>query len=333
MSDSPSENAVRPGAARKPYIDTLKLLAVFIVYACHFIRQYHWDYFDLLYYQKPWKYLFHGVTGTLSVAFFCVCLGYFAFQSRNRNPMSYLLRRYLYFVLCGFAINLTVAILDKDISYHVIGASLRLGTRYFPEYWCMFHFFVASVISYFNAYHKVDGAFIVLEIILLCILGKIWMAICLLGNLAFLIQKNGGFRKAISLRAVRILLLLAAFVIIKRDENDTTYLLYGIASTLLLLTVENSPLLQGILGVRIFSVPGRNEIAAYLFHTVVYLHVGKLLFALFADLGFGTAFILTLVLCWLLLVLISFPINFVLEKCMGVITRRINMLLDSPPQP
>ncbi|MBP5156922.1 MAG: hypothetical protein ILP18_03510 [Treponema sp.] len=332
MSEIPtSTNGGRGG--RKPYIDTLKLVAVFIVYACHFIRQYHGDYFLKLYYERPWSFLFHGVTGTLGVAFFCVCVGYFAFQSRNRNPLSYLVRRYAYFVLCGFAINLTVALLNNDLSYHVVGVSVRLGYQYFPEYWCMFHFFVASILSYFNAFYKVDGAFIILEMILLCSFGKIWMAICLLGNLAVLAQKRETFSKIMGHRAVRLLLLLVAFVIIKREENDTTYLLYGFASFLLLLVVENSKLLKRLLGFRLFSAPGRNEIAIYLFHTVFYMQFGPLFFKLFGNLAYGLAFVLTLASCWLLLLLVSFPVNFVLEKIMAAVTKRINALLDSPAQP
>lgn len=327
MSDVSAGNTSRPGAARKPYIDTLKLLSVFIVYACHFIRQFHGDYFMKLYYERPWSFLFHGVTGTLGVAFFCVCVGYFAFQSGNRNPMAYLVRRYVYFVLCGLAINLTVALLDKDISYHVIGVSVRLGYQYFPEYWCMFHFLVGSILSYFNAYYKADGAFIILEMILLCGFGKIWIAVCLLGNLACLIQKKETFSKIISRRAVRILFLLFAFVMIKREENDTTYLLYGVASFLLLVTVENSGLLKRLLGLRLFSAPGRNEIAIYLFHTVVYLKFGPPLLGLFGKLGDAPAFVLTLASCWLILLLLSFPVNFILEKIMAVLTKWINRVL------
>ena len=57
------------------------------------------------------------------------------------------------------------------------------------------------------------------------------------------------------------------------------------------------------------------------------MQFGPLLFRLFGNLDYGQAFVLTLASCWLILLALSFPVSFILEKIMSSITKQIDNIL------
>ncbi len=320
-SDNTIQN-VCVGGGRESYIDTLKLFSIFIVYLTHFIAYFHSEYF-YLWTRSPFSIFLNGVTGKLGVAFFSVCVGYFAFLSKEMNPLFYIIRRYFYFVVCGFVINLVFAIGKGNLSLKVISESLLLGSGIFPTYWCIQSFFIGSVISYFNSYYKIQDAFIILEIIIFYSLGKTWIAICLLGNLTVLFSRDDTFENILKRKAVKIFLLLLIFLLIKRSESELTYLIDGIGSLIFLLVVKNSDFLKRIFGTRFFAAQGKNVMAIYLFHTCFFIKGGKLFFNILSFLPYKVQFVLVLVLCWIALILFSYPMNWILNKILSVFTSKM----------
>jgi len=312
--------------ARKTYIDTLKFFSIFIVYLTHFIDYWNNSYFKF-WTEKPSSFLLYGISGKLGVAFFSVCVGYFAFLSKHKNPLVYMIRRYFYFFLCGFIINTIFAFGNHDISIKILTEAVKLGAEYFPAYWCMFSFFLASIVSYFNSYYKASLSFIILEIIIFGIIGYIWVSICLLGNITILILNNEKFMQYFQCKRNKIFLLVLCFFLIKRDESNMTYFIDGICSCIILCVVENSAQLKKILSCKLF-LPGKNVMPIYLFHTFIFIKMGKYLFASFSDMPYSHAFLLTFILCWIVLLVISFPVDFVLQSIMKKVSQIINNFIS-----
>ncbi len=233
------------------------------------------------------------------------------------------MRRYFYFVVCGFAINLVFVIGKGNLSLKVVSESLLLGSGIFPTYWCIQSFFIGSVVSYFNSFYKIQDAFIILEIILFYSSGKTWIAICLLGNLAALFYIDDRFENILKRKSVKIFLLLLIFLLIKRSESELTYLIDGMCSLIFLLVVKKSDFLKRIFGIRIFASQGKNVMAIYLFHTCFFIKGGKLLFNILSFLPYKIQFLLILILCWCALILFSYPINWILNKILSVFSTKM----------
>ena len=53
----------------------------------------------------PFSLVLNGLSGKLCVAFLGVCLGFFAFESKEKNATKYIIKRYFYFFVCGLFIN------------------------------------------------------------------------------------------------------------------------------------------------------------------------------------------------------------------------------------
>lgn len=268
--------------------------------------------------------LLNGVTGKLGVTFFCVCLGYFAYLSKEKNPGKYILRRFFYFFFCGFLINLVLSfyeILKGNEGFdffYILVTSLRLGNDIFPLYWCVIPFFLASVLGYIDGKANVSSIGILFQIVFLYMAGQEWTAICLLGALTAVIvnRKDQIFTN----RILKTAILIGIFFAIKRPECKETFFIDGLCSAALLLVVENSSSLQKILNFRYLTGMGKNSMAIFLSHQLIYTILGNFLMKMY-FIPYGIRFLVVMMICLIVIVGLSYLITYFINKVMDAFSQ------------
>lgn len=186
---------------RTQYFDTVRLLAALFIFTTHFIAFFEPDIFILW----DMKYLFlNGVTGKLCVTLFCVILGYFAMMKGLKNAENpkeqgwkYLLERYLYFLIAGLIIHTAYYLFSKfslapyQVSIaDVLKSSVFLKDTIIKHWWSMIPFLIGSFVCYINGLYHVKLLDIVVEILICIYIGQIWVAICLMGNVMYLLLQH-----------------------------------------------------------------------------------------------------------------------------------------------
>ncbi len=297
---------------RLRYFDTLRLIAIFVVYVTHFIAYFHSAYFS---YWKtpPTSYFLEGVTGKLGVALFGVILGYFAYMSKDTNATHYTVKRYGFFVVSGLVINSLYAIAAQVFPdrkavtlMQVISNTFSLGDGIFATYWCIPVFFLASIISYLNGKANAPAFVIIIEIYILYKMNMVWLAVCLMGNLVARYSLNP-HPDLFRFRLVRIALWVVLFFGIKRKESAETYMIDGVCCAIMIMIIMRGSIVQKVLNCRILSKIGEQNMAIYILHPLIYVILGKQMFKWLAFMPYKWAFLITLVTCFAAIVLASFP--------------------------
>ena len=322
---------------RKQWVDALKYFAMFFIYLTHFIASYYSHLFS--YWNRiPFSIVLYGLSGKLCVSFLGICLGYFAFNNHENHVTKYILRRYVYFFICGLFINtiraalyaIGVMKLPFDVSnpWHVIRTviveSITIGDGIYPTFWCVFPFFVSSVFAYINGRLGVGPIGIIIQIICFWEMKQTWVAICLIGALVAVFEQKKLLREAMKKYWIKILIAAGIFILIKRKESNITYLIDGICSGAFLLLIEFSPRIQAVICRHHFIVYGKNIMAIFLIHVVIYATVGKWMFALLTGFPYIISFVLTVVSCWIIILLVSIPVT----RLLNCSLKRISFLLD-----
>ena len=316
------------------YLDTLKLLAIFIVFATHFINRFNEDYFQL-WHKAPASWVLNGVTGKLGVAIFAVILGYFAYRSKEPDVTKYVIKRYIYFFLCGLFINSIYAafgsagIFDDIYSVkEVLTVSLTLGAGIFRTFWCIRPFFIASILSKLNGKAGAGPFTVLVEMLIMFqIMGDVWVSICLMGNLVAIAMSNEKFMSIFRHVWVRWPVYLAVFFLIKRPESWQTYLIDGICASLMILALSESRWLRKVLDWEPLAVQGKNTMAMYLVHVVVYRLAGAA-----AGLGSDSSavlFVIIMIVSWALVVALSFPLTKLLDVLTKLCMRPVEGIMGS----
>lgn len=306
---------------RIKYFDSLRLMAIFVVYLTHFIASFCPEFFSL-WTQFPTSLLLEGVSGKLGVALFGVLLGYFAYISKENNSAYYILKRYAFFVISAVIINALYALqaflTGSRISlFKVLIESITLDDDIFPTYWCIPIFFAASIFSYLNGKANVPTIGILLEIAILYKLGSIWLAVCLMGNLVARYQLNPCM-DWLKNRMVRILLWIVLFLAVKRPECDNTYMIQGMCCACLIMLIMRGSVARKILEHHILASIGRQGMAIYILHPICYHSLAPLFFDWLKVLPYEWNFAITLLICFTLIVLFSFPTMAVINKATGL---------------
>ena len=322
--------------SRLEWIDTLKLFAIFHVFLKHFVSRWHKEYASF-WQNPPVSWLLKGVTGKCCVAFLGVCLGYFAYKNAEKNPSVYIVKRYLYFFICGLFINTlrtalhAIGLLNLSVEingiWDALGTvgleSLQLGRKLFVTFWCMLPFFCSSVLAYINGRAKVGLIGLLVQIAFCWILNQVWIAVCMIGAVIAVLEKEKYIGLIFSKWYIRIIATVIILIIIKRPETNVTYLIDGICSGMLILIISFFPGLQRGLSIRFFSSQGKNLMAIFLIHTTVYNVIGKWLFDLFSFSDYSVSFLTVGMCCWVIIVLLSYPITYMINRIMNLLTKPI----------
>ena len=316
------------------YLDTLKLLAIFVVFATHFINRFNEDYFQL-WHQAPTSWVLNGVTGKLGVAIFAVILGYFAYKSKEPNVTKYVIKRYIYFLLCALFINSIYSALgnagvfdDTHSVREVITVSLTLGAGIFRTFWCIRPFFIASILSKLNGKAKAGPFTVLVEMLIMFqIMDDVWVSICLMGNLVAIAMSSEKFMSVFRHVWVRWPVYLAVFFLIKRPESWQTYLIDGICASLAILALSESRYIRKVLDWEPLAAQGKNTMAMYLVHVVVYRLAG-------AAAGLGSdspavMFIVIMIVSWALIAALSFPLTRLLDALTKLCMKPVEKIMGS----
>ena len=315
---------------RYKYLDFLKLLACFLIYATHFIAYFHREYFTY-WITPPAKYLLWGITGKLGVAIFGGILGYLAYkqgQGKRRTIAEYSLRRYTYFVICGLLINSIykfvgmAGLIEQAATWRdVIRNSVFLGAEIFPTFWCMPAFLIASILCF--AMGRTDAGWkeIVISMLIMLYLQQVWIAVCLLGALSVCFAKMEW--KLFQKRWFRILCLISTFVLVKRDEGYWTYFIDGVLVCWLLLTIESGKMIQKICDNPISNI-GAKSMGIFLIHPIVYQLVGPCLFRLFGFFPYKVNFLCSLMSCFVIIVVLAYPLTWVIHTVNKAVLDMLN---------
>ncbi len=285
----PAENESRTQTDRDrlTYFDSIKAIAVIWVFITHYVSIICPQYFDL-WDTRPYSYILFGITGKLAVAALGNLMCMFAFRSSEENAFRYIISRYLYFVMAGMLINIlyiAFGIYSSPISIpELLRVSLLMEDDLFPTFWCMRPFFAASVLAYLNGRNKSGIILIITQILLLWAMGCDWTSICMMGCLILPLDNNPQIKSLFRSRIIRMIILVAIFVLQKRPENTLTYYIYGITSLLFLIIVINSLTMQ-----RVFQAPrllgriGKYTMSIFLIHSFVLKTFGKAALSLLGE--------------------------------------------------
>lgn len=313
---------------RKNYFDTIKLIAIFIVFATHFIASYHSAYFDL-WHTMPYAILLKGISGKFGVVLFSVILGYFAYRSSDGNIIGYAVKRYLYFFICALFINTVYFVcsrfgyLTDPVSMRKLAVcSLTLGDGIFATLWCLRPFLFASIISRINGKAKAGIIAFALEIALLLYLGQTWIAIGIMGNIAVWLEDNDICKNIFSHRIARISAYLTAFGVVKLAN----YPAEGIAAAVVLAALPQSTVLVKALNNRHLASAGRNTMAIYLIHPALYTLIGDIIMR---GPFSGMKFLAGLLISWIVIILVSYPVTGFLDHINGYFKKAVDSVSRS----
>ncbi len=317
---------------RERYLDTIKLLAAFWVYTTHFIATFNSDLFRY-WSNKPTYYLLGGVTGKLAVAMFAVVLGYLASASGKRNKKNYIIKRYMYFVIAGFFINMCYLLLvhcgiyDMQIGLKdVLFNSFTIGSDIYVTFWCMRDFLLGSIICWLNGKYKVSAIDVLIEILIFCMVGKVWIAISLMGLFLALIKETKTVKVVFGKSLYRCMWIIGCWCVIKRPEGTLAYFIDGIACVIIILVVMYSKYPKKLLDNKVMSHIGKNVMEIFLIHVIVYKNIGKTLFESLGDISYRYRFILVFILCFICIVILSYPVKWILDVCNRCVGRMVDNL-------
>ena len=306
---------------RTRYFDTIKLLAIFVVFLTHFVASFNEAYFRY-WKELPTAILLKGVSGKFGVVIFSVILGYFAFRSSEKSIAKYTIKRYVYFVLCGLFIN-SVYLIAARTGYisgnasitHMIRTSLLLSDDIYATFWCIQPFMLASFISKINGKFLTGKSWGVLiiaaEIAALIKFGQLWVGICLMGNIVYILENDKTVLRLISHRIVRIAIYLIFFFAIKRSSSELTFIIDGTVCAMVLIALNKSTVLTKMLNNKSMASAGRNTMAIYLIHNIIYESIGG---AMISEAHFVPTFLAALAVSWAVIVIVSYPVTKLLDS-------------------
>jgi len=310
---------------RKNYFDTIKLFAIFVVFATHFIASYHSAYFDL-WHTMPYAVILKGVSGKFGVVVFSVILGYFAYKSSDRNIIGYAVKRYLYFLLCALFINSIYAVCghfgyltDPVGLRHLLVSSVMLDDDIFATLWCLRPFLAASILARICGKYKAGIPVLAAGTALLLYLNYTWIAIGLMGGIAACLEENSFFKRLMSHRMARIAAYLAAFGAVKLAN----YPAEGITAAIALAALPQSTLLVKPLENKKLASAGRNTMAIYLIHPAIYSLVGDLILT---GPYSGMKFLAGMAVSWIVIVAVSYPVTKLLDTINAFLRKGVDLV-------
>lgn len=319
---------------RITYFDTYRFIAAMLIFLTHFIYRFSrvsFRYFHMM----PFAIVMDGVNGKLGVSMLCVILGYFAYRKGKNSKDSLIvlsLKRYLYFVVMAVAYYLIAfgsgwRHLDCGFwhAVKVLGkASILLTDKYNGLFWTLIPMLIGSMICYVlgRACIKTDGLIVISCALLM--MKDPWVFNCVLGCFAAVWQNDEIVKKAMSRWYLRLAAVVITFCPIRYPESFRVYILQGVFCVAVLVVTMNSDRLAKFMGAPVWSKFNRSYFSLYIFHSLLYHHLGDKLMYMEGSMPYKVRFILVFLLITLIVVVLSKP----LDKVIGFVTKRIYRLLE-----
>lgn len=317
---------------RVRYYDSIKLLAAFLVYTTHFFTSYD-DRFFYPWNNLPFSIILNGMTGKFGVDVFAIILGIFAYKAgvnkKNVSVFSYALQRYFYFVICGFSVNTVLKLIEIKQTGTVslsgirelITVSLMIKADIFPTFWVMRAFLIGSVLAFMVGHYGFDTKTKIAIILICFVSGNLWVSVCVMGTLMPEVMDN---REKWNSWWKKLVLFIIALIIIKLFQSELKYFVDGIAAFILVMITEETKSVQKVLNNRLMSYFGKNAMAIFIIHPVMYSHIAPRLFGLFEGrISYTMGFMLNWLICFFIIMMVAIPVNKILDGSMRLINKNL----------
>ena len=319
---------------RITYFDTYRFIAAMLIFLTHFIYKFSrvsFRYFHMM----PQAIIMDGVNGKLGVSMLCVILGYFAYKKGEKSKDSLIvlsLKRYLYFAVMAVAYYViafgigwrhidggfwhTVKVLAK--------ATVLLSDKYNGLFWTLIPMLIGSMICYVlgRGRMRTDGVLVMSCALLL--MKDPWVFNCVLGCLAAVWQDSELVKKAMSHWYTRLAAIVITFAPIRYHECFRVYVLQGVFCVAVLVVTMNSDRLAKVMGAPFWTKFNRSYFSLYIFHSLLYHHLGKKLMYMEGAMPYKLRFVLVFLLITLIVIVLHKP----LDIAVNFVTKRIYRVLE-----
>lgn len=318
---------------RLKYLDSLKFIAIFIVFTMHFINKYG-DTYRHLFHDMPTSIALYGISGKMGVAILAVIMGLLAYYTK-RDIGKAIVHRYLFFFISVIAIDLGYVVYNymaldtRPDMLTFFRAGICLEDLYFPALWFIKDFFIGYVIIVLNSRSNVKVWGVLLEIAVFIMFSEIWIAICLLGNVVALLLNDGFVLRALKTRRViRLVLCIIAYGITKVPvETNLGYMAYGIATVLIILVINSSDLMNSLLSINWFAFLGRYSWGFFLVHALIYHIVGRYIFNMEMYTN-QNGYVIRFILCFLTCLVCNIVVSVPLTKTINWVSNKLEKFLE-----
>ena len=293
------------------WLDTFKALAIISIFVGHFIATYHKDW---LVYET---FLFtQFLDAKMGAAILSVLVGFFAYKTGERRKRVFLnsLNRYFYFFLAALMINSLIVALNipkNGISaravLQVISDSFLLNDLIYPTFWCIRYFFAASVLSYINGAYRSDARTVIIELIAMYIaLADVWVLVCVLGNIVYIVIRNFEDLKYKWLLYIATILL---YVTLPAEESKWKFMQMGLVAMFGILSVNYCKPVKKLMSFKPLAYIGSISMSIFLTHVVIQKRIGGWLFDKIVIEPYYINFLIVFVICLVITVVFSALIN------------------------
>ena len=317
---------------RVAYFDSIRLFAAILVYSLHFIAEFNSNIFSY-WNMKPLSFIMGGISGKLATTVFCVILGYLAGKkgSGDMSTFQYTVQRYLSFVLAVLITHMIYiftgysGLTSQKLSItQAISSSFLLKSDILGRLWCMRPFLFGSILCFINGKYKAGFIEVLLQAVILIIIGDVWTAICLFGNIMEIILQDP--RVAAVLNPINQgIILLLCLAAINRPESNVTFIIDGICAMIFIIIVANNRLLQTVFNNPFLSGIGKYYLGIYMLHPLIYETLGKWILNQWLTLPYKIRFLTSYLLCLIIIVLLSIPftvfVNYIFRHMIRFVNR------------
>ena len=303
----------------------MKYLSILLVIIYHFFTYIGHPLFGF-WKQFPYNLFLYGLNGKLSVSFFAVMAGFFAYRLGKRKCfLNYSLRRYAYFVICGFAVNtiyyaLNIFNIRTENNFNlVIGQSILLDKLIFPEFWFARAFVVGSILSFIVGKSKINALYLFPVIVILVMFDDpfflTYVGNCLFGAiLGRLLEMDLDlFRN----KWFQLFEVLFIYIFIKRDSTNVTYFIQGIIAIAAVLLIKYNERLFYLFDKENLAYYGRKTMSILMVHQICLFYTDSLFESRVSM------FIVWIVMVHLLAIPLDYVINYIVKLVNGMIDRVI----------
>ena len=300
---------------RIKWVDSVRFLAIFLIMTTHYLASFFPSALSL-WEPGPFFWLFGGITGKLSVAVFCVLLGYYACTPKPFSVSGfglYTVRRYfqlaffaflatLFFILGGYAVTWLFHTPDEAVFrilsdgprcnlIYLLRDAFLLEDHYIDTLWCMQDLMLASVVCRLFGYlperirpgiRAALGCGLIALLLAVNAAFFIWACVGLLGCLVRLAIEAARTRPRLTAPVPRFLLFVLSLILLKLplSEGPLLYFLEGVIGFVWVFLIAFTDGAQRLLSRSPLPQLGKLSLGAFVCHTPVYSLLGSSLIPL-----------------------------------------------------
>ncbi len=329
---------IKKNTGRQSGLDTFRFFGAGLIWFTHFVSLFAPEWFEK-WKEMPLFLVLYGLSGKLGVAILCVTLGYLAYikgMKNEENAVSYMVKRYGYFVIAVFIYHLLAIAFGLSDFMNGCGNPVKFLIKISLTFnqicngllWCLPALLIGSVVSFVLGKYKAGIPEILCIIAVFLVAGEVWVSVCLMGNLAYRITEDERSRKILGKWYVKPGMIILGWLLIKGEESTLTYFLYGLSALLgLILVVDREKKVKAKRSAvcKAFSFCTKSYFGLFLLQPLFYQTLApKLMNTVFVSVPFMARFFLVFIIITILIILMTIPVNYVVNVLSGL----LNLCVD-----